>query len=82
MKVTIEVDCTPEEARRAMGLPDVSPLHELYLARLRDAITTTPIGPDMIAAAIKSWAPIGGAMQGAGADLWRQIFTGTAKAPE
>ena len=24
MKMTIEVDCTPEEARRFMGLPDVS----------------------------------------------------------
>ncbi len=26
MKMTIEVDCTPEEARRFMGLPDVSGL--------------------------------------------------------
>ena len=28
MKMTIEVDCTPEEARRFMGLPDVSALND------------------------------------------------------
>ncbi|MDE0880583.1 MAG: DUF6489 family protein, partial [Sphingomonas bacterium] len=28
MKVNVEVDCTPEEARRAMGLPDLAPIHE------------------------------------------------------
>lgn len=28
MKMTIEVDCTPEEARRFLGLPDVSALNE------------------------------------------------------
>ena len=28
MKMTIEVDCTPEEARRFMGLPDVSGLND------------------------------------------------------
>lgn len=27
MKMTIEVDCTPEEARRFMGLPDVCGLN-------------------------------------------------------
>jgi hypothetical protein len=28
MKMSIEVDCTPEEARRFLGLPDVSALNE------------------------------------------------------
>lgn len=28
MKVHLEIDCTPEEARRAMGLPDLSPVHD------------------------------------------------------
>jgi hypothetical protein len=28
MKVNIEIDCTPEEARRFMGLPDVTGLQE------------------------------------------------------
>ena len=27
MKVTVDVDCTPEEARRFLGLPDLTPVH-------------------------------------------------------
>ena len=38
MKITVDVDCTPEEARRFMGLPDLAPLHEAYLAKMRAAI--------------------------------------------
>jgi Family of unknown function (DUF6489) len=30
MKVNIEIDCTPEEARRFLGLPDVSKANEAY----------------------------------------------------
>ena len=28
MKVTVDVDCTPAEARAFRGLPDVSPIHD------------------------------------------------------
>ena len=28
MKVNIEVDCTPDEARRFLGLPDVAPMQQ------------------------------------------------------
>jgi hypothetical protein len=31
MKVTVEVDCTPEEARRFLGLPDVSKANDVYV---------------------------------------------------
>lgn len=34
MKVTVELDCTPEEARRMMGLPDVGKLNETYVKEL------------------------------------------------
>ena len=34
MKVTVELDCTPEEARRLMGLPDVGKLNETYVSEL------------------------------------------------
>lgn len=30
MKVHVEVDCTPEEARRLLGLPDVTKANEAY----------------------------------------------------
>jgi hypothetical protein len=29
MKITMDVECTPEEARAFLGLPDVKPMHEV-----------------------------------------------------
>jgi hypothetical protein len=34
MKMTIEVDCTPEEARRFLGLPDVAALNEHLVSEM------------------------------------------------
>jgi hypothetical protein len=34
MKVTVEVDCTPEEARAFFGLPDVKPMQAAVMASL------------------------------------------------
>ena len=31
MKINVEVDCTPEEARRFLGLPDVTKVNEAYV---------------------------------------------------
>jgi len=39
MKMTIEVDCTPEEARRFMGLPDVSGLNDHLVKEMQSKIT-------------------------------------------
>ena len=36
MKVTVEIDCTPVEARAFMGLPDVTPLNEKIVAEMAD----------------------------------------------
>jgi len=38
MKVNVEVDCTPEEARRFLGLPDVTAANEVYVQRLTKAM--------------------------------------------
>ena len=34
MKVSVELDCTPEEARRLIGLPDVAKLNESYVQEM------------------------------------------------
>jgi hypothetical protein len=34
MKVTVEVDCTPDEARVFLGLPDVKPMQAAVMASL------------------------------------------------
>ena len=39
MKINVEVDCTPEEARAFLGLPDVKPMQEAMLAELQDRMS-------------------------------------------
>ena len=34
MKVTVEVDCTPDEARAFLGLPDVKPMQAAVMSSL------------------------------------------------
>lgn len=36
MKVTIEIDCTPSEARRFLGFPDLEPLQEALMKRFEE----------------------------------------------
>ena len=38
MKVTVDVDCTPEEARRFLGLPDLGPIHAAYIEKMQKAL--------------------------------------------
>jgi hypothetical protein len=38
MKVTVEFDCTPEEARRFMGLPDVDKVNSVYVDAMANAM--------------------------------------------
>lgn len=74
MKINVEVDCTPEEARRVMGLPDLTPLHERYLAMLGDAMEGQ-VRPELLEGMMKSWAPMGEA----GMTMWRRMFESGTK---
>ena len=60
MKITIDIDCSPEEARRFLGLPDVSALNEALMvevrARMADAVKA--MTPETFA---KTWLPAGAA---------------------
>jgi len=69
MKVTVDVDCTPEEARRFMGLPDMSSVHEIYLDKIKRSIEDG-IGTETVEAMMRAWAPMGEA----GMTMWRQMF--------
>lgn len=75
MKVTVDIDLTPEEARRAMGLPDLSPVHERYVQMLLDTMSGNAVKPEMIEAMFKSWAPMGEA----GLTLWRRLLESGTK---
>ena len=69
MKVNIEIDCTPEEARRMVGLPDLTPVQDRYVARLAE-VADGGIKPEMIEALMRSWAPMGET----GLGMWRRLF--------
>ena len=58
MKVNVEIDCTPEEARRFMGLPDVSKANDVYvdnIAKAMKGVTSVEQLQDMA----KQIAPMG-----------------------
>lgn len=74
MKINVEVDCTPEEARRAMGMPDLTPLHDRYIATMLEAMHGKA-PPELIESMMKNWAPMGDA----GLALWRSMFETTTK---
>jgi hypothetical protein len=35
MKITVDIDCTPEEARTFFGLPDVQPMQQAMMAKMQ-----------------------------------------------
>lgn len=77
MNVTVNVDCTPEEARRFLGLPDLSSVHQAYIERLQKVLSDG-VTPEAMSEMIKSWGP----MTEAGMSMWRQMFdqmSGTRK---
>ncbi len=38
MNINVSVDCSPEEARRFLGLPDVTKANEVYVEALTNAM--------------------------------------------
>jgi Family of unknown function (DUF6489) len=36
MKITTNIDCTPEEARALLGLPDVRPMQETLMREMQE----------------------------------------------
>ncbi|HWT13894.1 MAG TPA: DUF6489 family protein [Allosphingosinicella sp.] len=76
MKVTVNVDCTPEEARRFLGLPDLTPVHQAYVERMK-AAAGEAASPEMFAEMMKGWGP----MSEAGLGMWRQMLEQMTKGP-
>ncbi len=58
MKVNVEIECSPEEARRFMGLPDVSRANDVYVDSLVNAMKGAG-SLDQVQDLIKGFAPMG-----------------------
>lgn len=69
MKISVDVDCTPEEARRFMGLPDLSGIHEIYLSQIRRNLEEG-VTPEAMSRMMQAWSPMGDA----GMAMWRKLF--------
>ena len=74
MKVTIEIDCTPEEARAFRGLPDEKPMQEAVLSKMEAQMLEGlgALAPDSV---LKSWMGV----LPAGAEQMRDAFMGLMK---
>ena len=72
MKVRIEMDMTPEEARAFMGLPDVAPLQQKMLAEMESRIRAAFDAGDA-EAMMKAWMPFLGNNAGSGAEAFQKF---------
>ncbi|OYW87680.1 MAG: hypothetical protein B7Z20_04585 [Sphingobium sp. 32-64-5] len=60
MQVTVNVDCTPEEARTFLGLPDLAPIHEKYVSSVLGAMDGAS-NLEQMDKMIRAFAPMGDA---------------------
>ena len=56
MKITIDIDCTPEEARAFLGLPDVKPMQERLMADLAERMASSLKAMEP-AEMLRTWLP-------------------------
>jgi hypothetical protein len=71
MKISVDVDCTPEEARRFLGLPDLAPVHQAYVERMTKAVTDG-VSPEAFTELARQWGP----MSEAGMQMWKSMLEG------
>lgn len=73
VNINVSVDCTPEEARRFLGLPDVTKANEVYVESLTRAMQG--VGSfEQLQEMVKSVAPMGQM----GLKMFQQMLEGGA----
>lgn len=74
MKVQVEIDCTPAEARAFLGLPDVTPLNEAMVAEMQERMkaNVAAMQPEEL---MKSWTSFGLQAQ----DQFRRLMEAAVK---
>ena len=80
MKINIEIDCTPEEARAFLGLPDVAPIQKVLMEemqrRMVDAVQTSD--PKQL---LEQWVPMGFKALEQWPAIWTQLAAAAANFP-
>lgn len=82
MKIHVDVDCTPEEARAFLGLPDVAPMQQALMAELQKRMMANlqAMEPEQL---LKTWLPAG--LQGweqLQKAFWTQMASAKGQKPE
>ena len=80
MKITIDIDCTPQEARTFFGLPHIEPMQDALVARMQERLSRYLDGSDP-ETLMKIWLP--GGLEGLGQmqeRFWSQFMAGLAGA--
>ena len=74
MKVQVEIDCTPAEARAFLGLPDVTPLNEALVAEMQERMkaNVAAMQPEEL---MKTWTSFGLQAQ----DQFRRLMEAAVK---
>jgi hypothetical protein len=78
MKITIDIDCTPQEARAFLGLPHLEPMQDALIAQMQSRLADylSAMEPDAL---MRLWFP--GGLQGLGQlqeRFWSQLFESAA----
>lgn len=57
MKVTVNIDCTPEEARAFLGLPDVAPMQKSMMEQMQERMQSSlaAMDPETM---VQTWFPV------------------------
>ncbi|MBA4801526.1 MULTISPECIES: DUF6489 family protein [Euryhalocaulis] len=77
MKVTVDIDCTPQEARSFFGLPDVEPLNKQLVEEMskRMGANMEMMEPEAL---MRHWMSFGGQMSDQFLDLMRAASGGAS----
>src|ERR1700685_1689654 len=75
MKIQIDMEMTPEEARKLMGLPDLTAMQEQVMAEMQKRMKAGLDAADP-QTLLKSWMPLGGQ----GFEQFQQFLWDSAKA--
>ena len=75
MKVHIDIDCSAEEARRVLGLPDLQPMQDAVMKEMQDRLigAMRAMDPETL---WKQWMPTGSQ----GFDQLREFWSNLAGA--
>ncbi len=79
MKINVDIDCTPEEARTFFGLPEVKPLQDALMKEMEERMRQSLAGMDTDTL-WRTWFPAGvQGMEQLQKMFWQQFTRGSEK---